>query len=70
MISGGYGMTVLRLYNMQYLLSASEMAQVIKSVKELPAIIAKLEKLQRQVDALYGLYSEMLDKLADINRSL
>lgn len=63
-------MTVLRLYNMQYLLSASEMAQVIKSVKELPAIIAKLEKLQRQVDALYGLYSEMLDKLADINRSL
>lgn len=55
---------------MQIILSEKEYADLMRAVKRLPDLEKQVKRLQEQNNALHQLYSDLLEKVGELNRLL
>lgn len=53
---------------MQILLSLDEYKRLMDAIKRLPDLEKQVKRLAEQNNALQGLYSELLEKVSELNR--
>lgn len=51
-------------------ISLKELMTLIDSAKQVPGIEKELASLSRRLDGLYGIYSQVLERLRDISEDL
>mgnify|MGYP006882954865 CR=1 FL=1 len=56
--------------DLQITISLSELMTLIESSKRVPGMESELSSLSRRLDGLYNIYSEVLEKLRQIQRDL
>ncbi len=55
---------------MQFLLSQKEFLEYLNAVKQVSVLQAEVKRLSKQLDGLWSMYSEILEKVREIDSQL